>query len=169
MLRAPVSAVSFMEGHKNPFWIRKIQDKEAKMQKSSIYTFIWLFAAISLGLILFSCGHGGSSSSEPATTTTVQVVDCATATAAATVTATASNTFTPGSVSVPVNGVVKWTTSSNVDHTVTSGTGGTADGKFNHTLNPGTTVCLQFTTAGSYSYYCIYHYSMGMVGSVTVQ
>ncbi len=119
-------------------------------------------------LVLAGCGGGGGSSGNAAAST-VEVVACNTVTPSATVNATAGNAFSPTSVTIPANGVVQWTTSSNIDHTVTSGSGGTADGKFNEALNPGTSVCLKFTTAGSYSYFCTFHVAMGMIGSVTVQ
>jgi plastocyanin len=73
--------------------------------------------------------------------------------------------------------VVRWISASTLAHTVTSGivTGGTVttatpDGKFDQPLNTlGSSVCLKFTEAGTYNYYCTPHYSMGMKGIVTVQ
>lgn len=146
------------------------------MKKHALKVFALAILSISFGLVLSSCGS--SSSSSTTTTSTVNVVDCNTVTPSTTVTVGSSNAFVPSTApSIPVNGVVKWTTTSSLDHTVTSGTvsgsGSTAvatpDGKFNQTLNPGQTVCLQFTTAGTYSYYCNFHYMEGMIGSVTVQ
>jgi len=122
-----------------------------------------------LVIALTGCGSSSSSDSTPVAST-VQVVDCSTVTSAATVTATASNTFSPQTVTVAPNGVVKWISASNVAHTVTSGTAGTANGLFNQNLSAsGSSVCLKFTTAGTFNYYCTFHYTMGMTGTVTVQ
>ncbi len=123
-----------------------------------------------LCLVLAGCG-GGSSDGDNAGTSSVTVVDCSTVISAATVTATATPSFSPQNVSISVNGVVRWISASNLAHTVTSGTSpATADGKFDQPLNTnGSSVCLKFTTAGTYNYYCTFHYAMGMTGVVTVQ
>ena len=122
-----------------------------------------------LCLVLAGCG-GGSSDGGGTPTSAVEVVDCSTIqTPAATVTAL-SSAFTPTTVTIPVNGVVRWTSASALAHTVTSGTAPSADGKFNESLNTnGSSVCLKFTAAGTYNYYCTFHYAMGMTGVVTVQ
>ena len=121
-----------------------------------------------LCLVLAGCG-GGSSDGDNAGTSSVAVVDCSTVTPAATVTALSSS-FAPATVTIPVNDVVKWTSASTLAHTVTSGTRRSADGKFNESLNTnGSSVCLKFTAAGTYNYFCTFHYAMGMTGVVTVQ
>ncbi len=63
-----------------------------------------------------------------------------------------------------------WTNNSAaITHSVTSGSPpGTPDGMFDQTLIPSQSVCLKFTTAGTYNYYCKFHYTLGMTGSVTV-
>jgi plastocyanin len=122
-------------------------------------------------LALAGCG-GGSSGGDNAVTSSVEVVDCSTVISATTVTATSTNTFNPQNAPpISVNGVVRWISASNLAHTVTSGTSPTtADGKFDQPLNNnGSSVCLKFTTAGTYNYYCTFHYAMGMTGVVTVQ
>ncbi len=121
--------------------------------------------------------RGGSSSGDNAVTSSVAVVDCSTVTSAVTVTATQGLIFSSAAVTIQVNDVVRWVSASNLVHTVTSGivTGGTVttatpDGKFDQPLNTnGSSVCLKFTEAGTYNYYCTQHYSMGMKGVVTVQ
>jgi plastocyanin len=120
----------------------------------------------------------GSTTAGPShfTTSSVEVVDCSTVISATTVTATAQNTFNPQNVNISVNDVVKWIRASALLHTVTSGivTGGTVttatpDGKFDQSLSTnGSTVCLKFTVAGTYNYYCSQHYMVGMTGVVTV-
>jgi plastocyanin len=77
---------------------------------------------------------------------------------------------------------VVWTNDGSVSHTVTSGNGttGTPDGLFNSgTLAPGQTFTLQVNQTmyalilakypdGTVPYYCSFHYSLGMVGKMTV-
>ena len=121
-------------------------------------------------LVLAGCG-GGSSGGDNAVASSVEVVDCSTVISATTVTATPTPSFSPQNVSISVNGVVRWISASNLAHTVTSGTSPTtADGKFDQPLNTnGSSVCLKFTTAGTYNYHCTFHYASGMTGVVTVQ
>ncbi len=127
-------------------------------------------------LVLAGCG-GGSGGGDNAVASSVTVVDCSTVTPAATVTAEGTLQFSPDTVTIPVNNVVRWISASTLAHTVTSGivTGGTVttaspDGKFDQPLNTnGSSVCLKFTAAGTYNYYCTFHYAMGMKGVVTVQ
>ncbi len=119
---------------------------------------------------LAGCGGGGGG--DNAATSSVEVVDCSTVTPAATVTATSTNTFNPQNAPpIAVNGVVRWISASNLAHTVTSGTSPAAeDGKFDQPLNTnGSSVCLKFTAAGTYNYFCTFHYAMGMTGVITVQ
>jgi plastocyanin len=77
--------------------------------------------------------------------------------------------FQPNSVSIAVNDIVKWTNNdTTTDHTVTSGTPGALDGKFDSgNLAPNATVCMQFMAAGLYQYFCNIH--PNMTGVVTVQ
>jgi len=77
---------------------------------------------------------------------------------------------------------VVWTNDGSVSHTVTSGNGttGTPDGLFNSgTLAPGQTFTLQVNQTmyarilakypdGTVPYFCKFHYSLGMVGEMTV-
>jgi plastocyanin len=77
---------------------------------------------------------------------------------------------------------IVWTNDGNVSHTVTSGNGvtGTPDGLFDSgTLAPGQTFTLQVNQTmyarilakypdGTVPYFCVFHYSLGMVGEMTV-
>lgn len=77
---------------------------------------------------------------------------------------------------------VVWTNDGSVSHTVTSGNGttGMADELFNSgTLAPGQTFTLQVNQTiyarilakypdGTVPYFCSFHYSLGMVGKMTV-
>jgi plastocyanin len=137
----------------------------------------WISLGVLLSIIclaLVGCGGGSGGDNAP-----VVVVDCSTVTSVATVTASSAIYFNPKMIPISVNGVVRWISDDAVqEHTVTSGivyedlvwaTTVTPDGKFDQSLSSnGSTVCLKFTAAGSYSYYCKYHYSSGMTGIVKV-
>jgi len=87
-------------------------------------------------------------------------------------------TFSPSSLTINVGDTVQWVWDSDV-HTVTSGAECTADGMFcspndtncasGTTSNAGATYEHTFTTAGTFSYFCTPHCTLGMVGSITVQ
>ncbi|MGE5173306.1 MAG: plastocyanin/azurin family copper-binding protein, partial [Betaproteobacteria bacterium] len=68
---------------------------------------------------------------------------------------------------VPVNTTVKWTNIDTILHTVT-GTTVPANGAFDVQVNPGASVCLKFTSAGTFNYHCSIHPTT-MIGLVTVQ
>ncbi len=123
-------------------------------------------AGILLTIVLI-VGCSGANSYSSGGSTTVQVVSCSTVTPAATVTASDGLLFSPSSATISANDVVQWNNTGTVGHTVTSGTSNAPTGLFNEALNPGASLCLRFTTAGTYSYYCSIHPSM--TGSVTVQ
>jgi plastocyanin len=74
--------------------------------------------------------------------------------------------FSPDSATVPVNTTVKWTNIDSIQHTVTS-TSVPLYGTFNQTVKPGTSVCLKFTSGGTFNYQCSIHPSM--TGVVIVQ
>jgi len=68
---------------------------------------------------------------------------------------------------------VRWTNADAVPHTVTSGdpSAGNAGGLFDSgTVNANQTYSFRFQQAGTYEYYCRFHYLMGMRhATVTVQ
>ncbi|MEX1010660.1 MAG: plastocyanin/azurin family copper-binding protein [Balneolaceae bacterium] len=77
--------------------------------------------------------------------------------------------FNPSSRTVTVGTTITWTNTSDVNHTVTSGSGGSPDGLFDSgTLSPDQTFSYTFDEVGNYPYYCIPHVDMGMTGTVTV-
>ena len=110
---------------------------------------------------LASCGGGGGGGSAPPSI--VQGVACGTE--SATVAALATS-FSPTGVTISVNQIVKWNNNSGVNHTVTRTTQ-PAGASFDVALNNGTSVCLKFTEAGGYDYYCTIH-GLTMDGSVIV-
>ena len=91
-----------------------------------------------------------------------------TAAQATTYTIAATNyVFTPATQSVQVGDIVQWTFSGT--HDVTSGSSCTADQKFaSGTKNTGDTYSFTFTTKGTFPYFCSFHCSAGMVGTITV-
>ena len=80
--------------------------------------------------------------------------------------------FQPNPVQVSVGNTVTWTNNDSQPHTVTSGSNGQPDNKFNSSpnfsplLNPGQTFSFTFTQAGDYPYFCMLH--PNMVGTVSV-
>jgi len=123
--------------------------------------------------LLASCGGGGGGGysapapppgTPPLVTPAVEVVAC-TGTISATVDALGTTNFSPAGVTITVNQVVQWNNNSGVAHTVTSATV-PANGNFDAALNNGTSVCLRFTIAGAFNYFCRIH--PNMTGLVTV-
>lgn len=82
------------------------------------------------------------------------------------------NAFDPNPVQVKVGDTVTWTNNDSTPHTVTSGSNGQPDGKFNSSPNlnpllaPGQTFQHTFEQAGQYQYFCALH--PNMVGTVSV-
>src|SRR5215207_8596998 len=80
--------------------------------------------------------------------------------------------YQPNPIQVSVGNTVTWTNSDSQPHTVTSGSNGQPDNKFNSSpnfsplLNPGQTFSFTFTQAGDYPYFCMLH--PNMVGTVNV-
>lgn len=77
--------------------------------------------------------------------------------------------FIPSTVTINAGDTVTWANADTTQHTSTSGTAGTPDGKWDSGfLNRGGTFSHTFSTAGTFPYYCIPHASF-MQGSVVVQ
>ena len=80
--------------------------------------------------------------------------------------------YQPNPIQVGVGNTVTWTNNDSQPHTVTSGSNGQPDNKFNSSpnfsplLNPGQTFSFTFTQAGDYPYFCMLH--PNMVGTVSV-
>ena len=83
-----------------------------------------------------------------------------------------TDAFSPNPIQVSVGTTVTWTNNDSQPHTVTSGSNGQPDNKFNSSpnftplLNPGQTFSFTFTEAGEYPYFCLLH--PNMVGTVNV-
>jgi len=135
---------------------------------------VWIAGLLSvLAVVLYSCGGDGSSggygyggAGMPAAST-VQFVACpATGTTDVAIVGEVAG-FSPSSVTVPVNGTVKWNNADSIQHTVTSTTA-PLYGAFNATVNAGASICLKFTAAGTFNYHCSSHPAMP-AGEVLVQ
>src|SRR5215204_4755154 len=74
--------------------------------------------------------------------------------------------YQPNPIQVSVGNTVSWTNNDSQPHTVTSGSNGQPDNKFNSSpnfsplLNPGQTFSFTFTQAGDYPYFCMLHPNM---------
>lgn len=83
-----------------------------------------------------------------------------------------SNAYDPNPVQANIGDTVIWTNDDSTPHTVTSGSNGQPDGKFdsspnfNPLMTPGQTFEHTFEAAGEYPYYCGLH--PNMVGTVSV-
>jgi plastocyanin len=124
-----------------------------------------------LFIVILSSALGCSSStrdSSQVSTTSAQIVTCPTASFEA-VAITSSPAFSPSSVTITVNDIVKWTNNDSTSmHTVTSGAPGATDGKFDSgNITTGSTVCVQFLVKGTFDYFCNIH--TFMTGAVIVQ
>jgi plastocyanin len=80
--------------------------------------------------------------------------------------------YNPNPVQVKVGDIVTWTNNDLQPHTVTSGSNGQPDNKFNSSpnfnplMNQGQTFSFTFTEAGNYPYFCMLH--PNMVGTINV-
>ena len=80
--------------------------------------------------------------------------------------------YQPNPIQVSVGNTITWTNDDSQPHTVTSGSNGQPDNKFNSSPNfnplmaPAATFSHTFTEAGEYPYYCALH--PNMVGTVSV-
>lgn len=117
---------------------------------------------------LAGCGGGGGSSDGGGTATLVQLVTCPSGTGSTQNVSITDFQFTPSNTPAAVNSIVKWTNNTaSTTHTVTSTTVPT-NGSFNSgSLTAGSSVCYQFTAAGTYHYECSIHTQM--TGTVVVQ
>lgn len=80
-----------------------------------------------------------------------------------------SQTFEPSTLEVEVGTTVTWINTSDVGHTVTSGSDGDHDGIFDSgAMEPGDEFSYTFEEEGTYNYYCIPHLDVGMTGTITV-
>ena len=113
--------------------------------------------------VLAGCGGGSSpqsTSPTPTSPSTSSSVSVAIPMGAQLLTTTS---YVPDTLSVKVGTTVKWTNNDSIAHTATSNNNLWDTGN----IAPGTTGSYTFQSAGTFPYYCIYHF--GMVGTITVQ
>ena len=141
------------------------------MKKKARIIFVIAGVLVVLSIVLYNCGGGGGGGygggGTPPTPSTVQVVVCSAGTTTTVSIVNQITGFSPSSVTVPVNSIVQWTNNDSIIHTVTSTTVPT-NGTFDSgNLAPGASICLKFTSAGTFNYHCSIHPTM--TGLVTVQ
>lgn len=80
-----------------------------------------------------------------------------------------NTSFNSSSKTITVGTEITWVNKDPYNHTVTSGTPGHPDGKFDSgIIASGGTYTHKFTSAGTYNYYCTIHQSL-MTGTIIVQ
>jgi manganese oxidase len=81
-----------------------------------------------------------------------------------------NNKFVPDTLTVKVGTTVTWVNQDSYIHTVTSGTSPSdRSGLFDSgNVNGGKTFSFTFDKAGTYDYFCIPHFSLGMIGKIIV-
>lgn len=72
--------------------------------------------------------------------------------------------FEPAAMTIAPGTIVTAVNDSTTAHTWTSDTGVWNSGN----INPGASFSFTFATPGTYKYECSYHYSLGMIGTITV-
>lgn len=74
--------------------------------------------------------------------------------------------FNPASMTVPIGTTITWQNSDGITHTSTSDSPGLWD---TGNIGPGASKTTTFNTAGTFTFHCTYHRSMGMAGTITVR
>ena len=116
---------------------------------------ISLLALSAIIVLVTGCSSSPTSSNPPTPTThDISMVDSA---------------FQPQTITVKMGDSIRWTNNGARTHTSTSGTNGVPDGIWDSgDIASGNTYERVFDTAGTYPYYCHYHWAMGMTGTITV-
>ncbi len=79
-------------------------------------------------------------------------------------------TFVPETLTVNQNDSVLWVNTSAISHTTTSGAGGVPSGYWDSGLMPpNDSFFFYFDSVGVFPYYCTPHWTLGMVGLITVE
>jgi len=122
------------------------------MNKIYIKTVLIIISGLAGLALVFSCTSKSPTSNNPPPPNTITM---------------SSSSFSPSSKTISVGTTLTWTNNSGVVHTVTSNSPSTelnsgdigSGGSYSHTFN----------TVGTFNYHCVYHQSMGMTGTITVQ
>jgi len=117
---------------------------------------ICLLALTAITVMLASCSNSPSSTPNPTAPETHDV-------------SMTNSLFSPADITINEGDTIRWTNNDTRTHTSTSGTNGVPDGIWNSgDVTPGNTYERVFNAAGTYPYYCHYHFAMGMTGTITV-
>jgi plastocyanin len=76
---------------------------------------------------------------------------------------TAGYRFSPSTLTIAVGDAIRAHNGDTMSHTFTGPSWDTGD------MGPGAVKTLRFTKAGTFSFYCTPHQSLGMTGTLTVQ
>ena len=76
--------------------------------------------------------------------------------------------FSPDTLTIAKGTVVTVTNADGATHTVSSGTNGTKDGKFDQRFEGGTSGTMTFDTVGTFTYFCNIH-GVSMTGTIVVK
>lgn len=80
-----------------------------------------------------------------------------------------SSSFSPRTITINAGESVTWVNGDSRPHTSTSGTNGSSDGAWDSgSVASGDSFTRTFNSAGTFPYYCTFHWQMGMTGSVQV-
>ena len=122
-----------------------------------------------LALLVGACGDDGGGSTQmdappmiDANTNKVKAVTCPGTVAATVMTTSTVDAYMPMATTIPVNGIVRFVMAT--AHNVQPNTVSPSDPGL--VVNFGETKCLQFTVAGTFSFFCGPH---GFAGTVTAQ
>lgn len=134
------------------------------MKRSIFKTYILFLPALILAFTLISCGDSstdsgtngdnGNDTEEPGPDEVWMV----------------GQSFSPTNLEVEVGTTVTWTNKSDLIHTVTSGSGRTADGLFDSgNMSGGETFTYTFNEVGVFDYFCVPHENMTATITVVEQ
>jgi len=136
------------------------------MKRNNLLMYVLLVMAILIiALPLAGCTGSGKS-----TNTTSAATAAGTTTANSNQVICKNNKFVPDTLTVKVGTTVTWVNQDGYIHTVTSGTSPSDRSGFfdSGNLNGGETFSFTFDKAGTYDYFCIPHFSLGMIGKIIV-
>ena len=153
------------------------------MKRKNLLMYLLITAALLVtSLVLAGCASAGNSANTVVADTTMAEMTTAAAAGATTAAAAETNTadstqvicknnkFIPDTLTVKAGTTVTWVNQDGYVHTVTSGASpNDRSGLFDSgNINGGGTFSFKFDKAGTYDYFCIPHFSLGMIGKIIV-
>jgi len=149
----------------------KILELKMKEYKKIFIIVIFCLSAIVIFSLTACASQGQVSSTNVADITAAETTAITETTAANSVEVICKNNrFQLDTLTISVGTTVTWVNQDGYIHTVTSGTSPSEpSGLFDSgNLSGGQTFSFTFDKAGTYDYFCIPHYSLGMIGKVIV-